>query len=136
MAEWNEPKTDWTSQDAFDYIQFNRVMGNVAFLKAFSDTLFGYMENLPSVEEKSNLSLIYAREMNVIEDGLDKINANTYKFDIGDKKTYKPNGRVPDYQEYNRIESACKRLYDAMMVLQDNLVRLDFRFGNQKGIRV
>ena len=136
MAEWIEPKTDWTSEDAFDYVAYNRVSGNITFLKAFADSLFARLTELSLETEKTNLSLIYARHMNAIEDGLELLNAETYGKEIGEKKTYKPNGNVPTYEEYNRIERACLVLYNELTVHKANLPRLAFTLGNQKGIRV
>lgn len=136
MAEWIEPKTDWTSEDAFDYVAYNRVTGNITYLKAFADDLWARLTELSLETEKTNLSLIYARHMNAIEDGLDLLNAETYGKSIGEKKTYKPNGNVPTYEEYNRIERACLVLYNELTVHKANLSRLAFTLGNQKGIRV
>ena len=133
---WIEPKTDWTEQDAFDYVAYNRVSGNILFLKELADELFGNLTELSLETEKENLSLIYARHMNAIEDGLDRLNVETYKKNIGDKKTYYPNKNVPDANEYNRIENACLMLYEALQAHKINLPRLAFRLGNQKGIRV
>lgn len=133
---WIEPKTDWTEQDAFDYVAYNRVSGNILFLKELANELFGNLTELSLETEKENLSLIYARHMNAIEDGLDRLNVETYKKNIGDKKTYYPNKNVPDAYEYNRIENACLMLYEALQAHKINLPRLAFRLVNQKGIRV
>lgn len=133
---WIEPKIDWTAEDAFDYVSYNRVIGNITYLNAFADTLFNQLTDLSLGEEKGNLSLIYAREMNAIEDGLDRLNIETHGIDIGEKKTYKANGNVPLYDEYNRIENACLRLYVSLQAQKEALPRLAFTLGSQKGIRV
>lgn len=133
---WIEPKTDWKSTDAFDYVAYNRVTGNIMYLRDLANYLFSKLNEFNLETEKDNLSLIYARHMNDIENGLESINLTTYKLGIGEKKTYKTNGNVPDYQEYNRIESACLALYNEMQIHKSNLPRLAFRLGNQKGIRV
>ena len=41
---WIEPKTDWTSSDYFNAEDYNRIIGNVIYLKAFSDALFNSLE--------------------------------------------------------------------------------------------
>ena len=133
---WIEPKTDWTANDAFDYVVYNRVTGNINHLKAFADTLFAQLTELLLETEKDNLSRIYARHMNDIENSLELLNAETYDLKIGEAKAYKPNGNVPTYEDYNRIESACLRLYNELTVHKANLPRLAFTLGNQKGIRV
>lgn len=135
MAEWIEPKTDWTSKDAFDYVAYNRVTGNITFLKAFADSLFATLTDFSLETEKDNLSLIYARHMNDIENGLDMIAKETYGMDIGEKKKYKPNKNVPTYEEYNRIESACLALYNEMQIHKANLPRLAITLG-QEGVQV
>lgn len=134
--EWIEPKTDWTSEDSFDYVAYNRITGNITYLKDFADSLFAFLTNFSLETEKTNLSLIYARHMNAIEDGLDLLNGETYGKNIGEKKSYKPNKNVPTYEEYNRIESACLMLYNEMQIHKANLPKLAFRLGSQKGIRV
>ena len=133
---WIEPKTNWTANDAFDYVSYNRVTGNISYLKTFADTLFSQLTELSLETEKDNLSRIYARHMNDIENGLEILNAETYGLKIGETKSYKPNGKVPTYEEYNRIESACLRLYNELNVHKTNLPRLAFTLGGQKGIRV
>lgn len=133
---WVEPKTDWTSQDAFDYVAYNRVTGNIMHLKELANYLFSSLNQFELETEKDNLSLIYARHMNDIENGLKSINDTTYRLNIGETKNYKPNGNVPDFTEYNRIESACLNLYNQLQSHKQNLPRLALRLGNQKGIRV
>lgn len=133
--EWIEPKIDWTSEDAFDYVAYNRITNNIMFLKTFAASLFALSNNFSLETDKKNLDLLYARHMNAIEDGLTSINEETYDMDIGDKKIYKPNKNVPTYDEYNRIESACLSLYQEMQIHKANLPRLAFTLG-QKGIKV
>ena len=133
---WVEPKTDWTSQDAFDYVAYNRVTDNIMHLKELANYLFSSLNQFELETEKDNLSLIYARHMNDIENGLKSINDTTYRHNIGETKSYKPNGNVPDFTEYNRIESACLSLYNQLQSHKQNLPRLALRLGNQKGIKV
>lgn len=132
---WIQPKTDWVASDYFNAEDYNRINGNVAHLKAYLGTLFKEMEISLSEEEKTNLSLIYAREMNAIENGLSALNGGTYGLDIGESKTYKPNGKVPNFEDYNRLESATLALYEMAQVHKANLPRLALTLG-QKGLRV
>ena len=133
---WIKPKTDWTSVDYFNAEDYNRIIGNITHLKALGDDLFSGLSKLSMEEEKAVMSLIYAREMNNIENALESLNLETYRLKIGDKQTFKANGSTPLWSEFNRIESAILLLYNTMVVHKDNLPRLAFRLGNQKGIRV
>ena len=132
---WIEPKTDWTENDAFDYVAYNRVTGNITYLKASAESLFSSLTDFSLETEKDNLSLIYARHMNDIENSLDIIAKETYGINIGEKKTYKPHKNVPTYDEYNRIESACLALYNEMKIHKANLPRLAITLG-QKGVQI
>ena len=55
---WIEPKTDWTSSDYFNAEDYNRIIGNVIYLKAFSDALFNSLTNVSLGEEKTKISQI------------------------------------------------------------------------------
>ena len=81
---WITPKTDWVSTDYFNIEDYNRIIGNIRYLKDFAEELFKALDTLDMGEEKTYVSMIYAREMNAIESNLEIINANTYGFDIGD----------------------------------------------------
>lgn len=134
--EWIEPKTYWTSDDYFNSEDYNRIIGNIAYLKAYLDGLFLGLTNVSLGEEKVIKSLIYAREINSIELALETLNLETYKFDIGDTKEYMANRRTLDFNELNRIESAILLLYQTMVIHKENLPRLTFTLGGQKGIKV
>lgn len=136
MAEWITPKTDWTSADFFNAVDYNRIIGDITYLKAYLDTLFYGLTNISTMEEKTATSLIYAIEINTIETALETLNFETYKFSIGETKEYIANTRTLDFVELNRIESAILLLYTQMVNHKENLTRLAFTLGNQKGIRV
>lgn len=133
---WIEPKTDWTSSDYFNAEDYNRIIGNVIYLKAFSDALFNSLTNVSLGEEKTKISLIYAREMNNIESSIDKLNFETYRLDLGETKEYLPNTRTLNFEDLNRIESAILLLYNTMVAHKNALQRLAFTLGGQKGIKV
>lgn len=134
--EWITPKTDWTSEDYLNATDYNRIVGNISYLKAYLDTLFFGLTNISTMEEKTVKSLIYAREINNIETALEQLNLETYKFDIGETKEYMANTRANIFAELNRIESAILLLYKQMINHKENLTRLAFTLGNQKGIKV
>lgn len=133
--EWIEPKTDWTASDYFNSDDYNRIISNVAYLKAYLDTLFVGVDISSMGEEKNYMSHLYAREMNAIESNISVLNNGSYKFAIGESKTYKANGFTPTYEDFNRIESAILRLYETAQNHKANLPRLALTLG-QKGVKV
>ena len=133
---WIEPKTDWTSSDYFNSEDYNRIIGNIAYLKAYLDDLFNDLTNVSLGAEKDVKSLIYAREINAIEQSLETLNLETYNLDIGETKTYQTNKSTPLWSEFNRIESAIFKIYQVMTAQKMNLQRLSFTLGGQKGFKV
>lgn len=133
---WIEPKTDWTPQYRGDYEDFNRISGNINYLKEMADELFHRLSEISLNDERTKLSYIYAREMNDIEDALESLNIETYGLEIGEKQTYKANGSTPLWSEFNRIESACLLLFEMFQTHKDLLPRLSFVLGGQKGVKV
>ena len=124
---WMEPKTNWVETDYFNAEDYNRIIGNLVYLKEFSEGLHDSFELLDMGTEKTYSDFIYAREMNVIESNLETINSKTCGFDIGVKVVYSDNGNTPTFTELNRIESAMLKLYETMKSHRDNLPKLAFR---------
>lgn len=136
FPEWMPPKTDWTESDYFNAKDYNRIIGNMKYLETYLGNLFLGVTEVSLGDNKTYESLIYAREMNAIENSLEKLNLETYKFDIGDTKEYKANGATPLWSEFNRIESAMLLLYKTIMAHKEALPKLSFGLGKKKGIKV
>lgn len=134
--EWLPPKTDWEATDYFNYIDYNRIVNNIRYLRNLANKLFLDISRADLGEEKTYLSMFYAREMNNIESSLETLNLETYDFNIGETTEYKANGSTPLYTEFNRIESAILLLYNTMTSHKEALPRLAFTLGGQKGLKV
>lgn len=131
-----EAKDEWNYTDYILHTDYNRIVGNINYLKAYLDSLFLGLTNISTMEEKTATSLIYAREINSIETALETLNLETYGFDIGETKEYLPNTRTLDFVELNRIESAILLLYKTMTAQKEALPKLAFTLGGQKGFKV
>ena len=134
--DWLPPKTDWTAEDFVNFIDYNRIIGNIAYLRAYLDSLFIGLTEVSFGDKKDVESLIYAREINAIEVALETLNLETYKFDIGETKEYMANRRTLDFNELNRIEGAILLLYQTMLAHKENLPKLALTLGGQKGFKV
>lgn len=131
---WKKPKTDWKSTDFFNASDYNRIIGNLKFLKTYIDKMYPDVSFFDLGANKTYTSYIYASEINRIQDEIDNI--NVYDLDVGKKVTYAGNKRTPTYAEFNRIESAILRLHDMMIAQHDALPRLAFTLGGGKGIKI
>lgn len=133
---WIEPKTNWQSTDYFNIVDYNRIVGNLLYLKDLSLELFKDFTTEDMGYDKDYSSMIYAREINAIENNLETVNINTYNFGIGDTKEFYPNKTTPLWSEFNRIESAMLLLHNTMLAHKNALPRLAFTLGGQKGLKV
>ncbi len=133
---WTTPKTNWVATDYFNIGDYNRIVGNLNHLRDLSAELFIQPTYQSMVATKTYTDMLYAREFNVIESNLTALNNATYNFNIGTQKTYQANGKMPTYEEYNRIESAMAVIKVQIDADTDSLSVLPFRLGNMKGVRV
>jgi hypothetical protein len=135
MGVWVTPKTDWVSTDYFNIADYKRIVGNIEYLKDLANELFNDETTLDYVEaEKQYTSMIYAEEINAIEANLEKI--NVYDFNIGETRTYYENDYTPDFNEFNRIESAILKLYKTANSQSQLRKHLAFRLGSGKQLNV
>lgn len=124
---WTEPKTNWTSDDYINIGDYHRIIDNLNHIEN--------LMNLPVTEfiRVTYASIPKADMFNKIEDALEAINKSTYDLNIGRKKTFRDGGSTIDWNELNRIESATKRLYDAIsegyVILNDRLPTVVGRKG-------
>lgn len=136
--EWIEPKTDWDITDYFNIDDYGRIVNNIAYLKEYAKTILLNLENVEFseniVNDKTYSSMIYASEINAIEDKLEELNLKTYALNIGEKKTYYPNEKTMNYDDLNRIETACLNIFKTISSHINEIQRLPFTLGGQKGI--
>jgi hypothetical protein len=133
---WVEPKTDWTADDYFNIEDYNRIINNLRDLHKRS-VKFVTPYSIESLgDNKDYSSMIYAREINQIENVLSYVNAHTFLFDIGDTTIYKDNGHTPTYEEFNRIESAMAEINNVIERYEQGLRKIPFRLGQFKAIRI
>lgn len=136
VVAWIEPKTNWTESDYFNPSDYNRIIGNIKHLQSMAKEFYKNISSAQLGEEKTYQSLIYAREMNDIENAIESINNQTYGLNIGEKKEYFPNKSTPLWSEFNRIENAIFTIYKTINSQKDAIARLAFTLGGQKGFKV
>lgn len=132
MTSWQDPKTNWVATDYYNYTDYNRQVGNLLVLKDMADQVYSGLEFLGMVEDKNYLSMLYASEFNAIESNLKTLNEGTYNYPIGEKKTYYPNQATPNFEEFNRIESAELRLFYSLYGQISILRHTSFTLGGAK----
>ncbi len=133
---WLEPKTNWRSTDYINVEDFNRIRGNIEYLKQKSDKLYvDYDFTLPFVKEMSMNDYAFADYWNNLEQALQDIVDNTYDMNVGKMKSYRDYQSYIDYNELNRIESACLIYHDMLETQERTVRRLAFTLGNE-GVRI
>lgn len=137
---WRTPKTDWDIDYRWDADDINRIQDNIIWLRDYirdyGSKLYVTPTIIPFEANKTYASMFYAREMNAIESNLATINAATLQDDIGTTKTYYVNGPTPDFNEFNRIESATLHLRLGIQGNVEIMPVLAFTLGNIKGVKL
>ena len=109
---WQTPKTDWQESDFFNVEDYNRIKGNLNEIRAQAVILWPEfsLEDMGADKTYEDYSF-YADEINRFETNVGRICAGTYRFAVGNQKTFYDNQPFIDWQELNRIEEACRLIY-------------------------
>lgn len=132
---WTEPKTDWTSTDAVNIEDYNRIKGNINYLKEKATLLTGPVTDFAEMGvDKTYTDYYYADEFNAFEQNLEKINNAVYPQDIGTTQRFFDNGAFISADEMNRLESACVAIKDVLDRIDKR--HIPFRLGAYRDIRI
>lgn len=135
--EWIEPKVNWTPDDYINVSDFNRIRGNIEYLKSLAEDCFSEFEfSYPLSASLTAADYAYASTWNNLEDRLQDVMDHTFALDVGETKTYTANESYIDYEELNRLESACLRYKNLFDKMQGTSEVLSFTLGNYGGIRI
>lgn len=127
---WQQPKTDWRASDFFNIQDYNRIKGNLNEIRSMALELWPEFEFEDMGQDKAYQDYgFYADEINRFEDNLDHICTGTYPFEIGDKRTYSENQSFIGWEELNRIESACLKMYLNIQSGMDSRPTLEMTLG-------
>ena len=140
--EWSEPKVDWSGAwdgetyvgDYFSYIDYNRIKNNTLFIIGDASQMY-QVTSVDLGAEKDEADLVYADEINAIEQALFTLDEETYGFEYK-QKTWYENRNVPTADDYNRIERMQLKLYENLVAQRKAQRRLAFTLGGQKGFKV
>ena len=126
---WVSPKVKWQETDRFNVGDYNRIIGNISHLRDMSLEIYKFFQLAPMGPEKTYSDYIYADEINTIEANLTALCRNTYHFPVGEEQTYYPNQPTMDWEELNRIESACLMIHKNLTGQIAGRKRLALRLG-------
>ena len=135
--QWIEPKTDWAARkddegkyagDYFNIVDYNRIKNNIEFLGTVARKFWPVF--VRAMPDRNYEEYPYADEINTLADNLEAINAFV-GCEIGQKTVYSDNGAFIGFDDLNRLESACLKLYEAMRNLYTRPMKLPFRLGSQ-----
>ena len=135
-VSWVTPKTNWKSTDYFNCGDYNRIKGNLEYLHEQCCLLRKEITINDMGDDATWSTLWYADNFNNFETNLEKINIACYAFNIGTTLKFHSNGGFIKYDELNRIESACLRLYEQLARHKLSLRRIPFTLGRFREVRV
>ena len=127
---WQQPKTDWQASDFFNIQDYNRIKGNLNEIRSMALELWPELDFEDMGQDKTYQDYgFYSDEINRFEDNLDHICTGTYPFEIGEKRTYSENQPFIGWEELNRIESACLKMYLNIQSGMDSRPTLEMTLG-------
>lgn len=124
---WQQPKTDWQASDFFNIGDYNRIKGNLNEIHTRALALWTEFdfEDMGADKTYENYGF-YADEINRFEANIEHICNGTFPFSVGSTQTYHDNQPFIDWQELNRIEAACLKIYNNFMGRSNGMKRLAF----------
>lgn len=136
--EWIAPKTDWEPgpEHRMNAVDYNRIKNNLYVLNNLVNEVYCPLEIQDMGDDKNFTSWFYAREFNLFEKNLEAINRTVFGENIGETKTFFPNGPFIDYVELNRLEDAMLSFFVRATEQKKILPRLAFRLGGAKGVKI
>lgn len=129
---WQQPKINWEAEDNVGCDDYNRIKGNLIFLRDLASTLYTDFGLEEMGKDKGEEDYPYADEFNRIEKNLQIIANNTWGADYGESTEFYENGTFIDFAELNRIESASLSLYNQLTNQYEGRRMLAFMLGKKE----
>lgn len=121
---WITPKTNWVATDLVNASDYNRIAGNLNFLKSAMRLMLANLN-----DDKTISDLPYPGVWNAVEQDLESVNNLSYRFDIGDTQTFYANQPYISAEELNRIERYINQLYVQYWTQKDASRHFYYRMG-------
>lgn len=140
---WETPKTDWFCEidndgnyigDRFNATDFNRIKNNLEYLRDLAVRMYDTFDINSIGENKTPGDYFYADEINQIEENLVIINGNSVKRNYGVAPSYADNGKIFDYVELNRLETAILDIHDKLLNEFEGRRTFTWNFGIKGGL--
>lgn len=129
---WMTPKTDWTEKDVVLCSDYNRIKGNLIFLKELAVILYPPFDLAEMGMDKKEDDYPYADEINRLADNLERLSMGSYHMDVGEKIVYRDNGPFIAYEDLNRIERATLDMYKNLCGQREGRRTLTFMLGQRE----
>lgn len=121
---WSAPKTNWKPTDYFTYRDFNRIAGNMEFVRAKIEDVIG--ENTEEYQELSMNKVVnskpYASEFNKMWDNLVLLDSLFCEEGVK-RNTYNGNGKTTAFEDFNRIEQYLLEYHDWLQQIKEDDTR-------------
>ena len=105
MADWIQPKTDWTQNDYINVEDFTRIFNNMAYLRDMIATYLGSSVILEGNVLTNERALPMVSSLNVIERNLDALRSVMSSDLLFPATQIWSQPRNPDFTDANRWES-------------------------------
>ena len=137
VTKWHTPKTNWTANDRFNFIDYNRIKNNLSYLHEEATELWKPFE----IEDMGDDIFDYVtawkvQYFNAWEKNVEIINNIILTQDYGFSQTFYENGVFIQWDELNRVEGVTLSMKEILDRQRKGLRKLSFRLGGFKGVKI
>lgn len=117
---WQEPKINWKVTDYYTFSDFQRLLGNIDYLKSYQDSRGQDTSGVQSIDTSEGINTIpYVEIINVLESNLGALAELFNMHEHFDQVTWYPvrsdeYTRNPSYVDWIRWEQITQLLYDSI----------------------
>lgn len=136
VTKWHTPKTNWTINDRFNFVDFNRIKNNLEYLHEEATELWKPFEIEYMGEDIFDYVTAWkVQYFNAWEKNIEIINDIILTQDYGFSQMFFENGAFIQWMELNRIEGAILTMRSILDRQRAGLRKLSFRLGDFKGVK-
>lgn len=116
-----DPRTNWTSEDYYNFDDLNRVEANTQFIAEYIKSLQYNMPDLVIRTDRDMTSIDFISSIERVQENIEKIRTN-FITPLDYQGIRENIGKGFSYIDANRLEDNVKKLYDLALIIKDNLI--------------
>lgn len=106
------PKTDWEATDPITPTDYNRIKNNLVYINDLFNSMYPNPYTFNPGEDIGDHEFYKASKFNMFEDCVEHLQRSGRIYTFGERSYYEDNGRMPNYNQLNRLEKCIEAYAD------------------------